>query len=130
MGPPKEILFEIDLVPGTWYLGKDLRLENPRPRREGFALSGAVWRSLAAFNTGVDLKSPFGGLWRPLAAFGGLWRPLAAFGVSLAAFNTGMGLKITPWRPLALCRVFVVLLWVVPRLLWRCRGSCRVFGAL
>ena len=25
---PKEILFEIDLVPGTWYLGKDLRLEN------------------------------------------------------------------------------------------------------
>jgi len=21
MGPPKEILFEIDLVPGTWYLG-------------------------------------------------------------------------------------------------------------
>jgi hypothetical protein len=106
MGPPKEILFEIDLVPGTWYLGKDLRLENPRPRREGFALSGAVWRSLAAFNTGVDLKSPFGGL----------WRPLAAFGASLARL----------WR------VFVELLWVVPRLcgavegraasLGRCRG--------
>ena len=35
MGPPKEILFEIDLVPGTWYLGKDLRLENPRAMWSG-----------------------------------------------------------------------------------------------
>ena len=42
MGPPKEILFEIDLVPGTWYLGKDLRLENPRAMWSG--REGAMWR--------------------------------------------------------------------------------------
>ena len=57
-------------------------------------------------------------LWRSLAVSGGLWRPLI------------LAWDFTPWRPLALCRVLVVLLWVVPRLLWRCRGSCRVFGVL
>ena len=64
MDPPKEILFEIDLVPGTWYLGKDLMLENPRAMWSGPV--GMDMRSLALRSLALRSLAL-----RSLAAFGG-----------------------------------------------------------
>jgi len=69
MDPPKEILFEIDLVPGTWYLGKDLMLENPRAMWSGpvgkdlrsLALRSLALRSLALRSLALRSLAAFGG---------------------------------------------------------------------
>ena len=64
MDPPKEILFEIDLVPGTWYLGKDLMLENPRAMWSGPVgkdLRSLALRSLALRSLALRSLAAFGG---------------------------------------------------------------------
>ena len=79
MGPPKEILFEIDLVPGTWYLGKDLRLENPRAMWSG--REGAMGR-YQVLGTRLIFETFF---WGPLSPSGSttlkaqIFRHLALF---------------------------------------------------
>ena len=60
-------------------------------------LFGALWRSPAAFNAGVHLKRPIGGL---LAAFGGLAASLALFGGLAASLALSDALC---WAYTALC---------------------------